>query len=940
MTAPSARVRACLPFNAREYFDPGGTWGYPLFNSVQELAQAVAEYVADKLGDDAALVAAALPDLLRAFDDGGSLAHHRHLTEWDSAADDVIEFIANHIDGRPTMVDEQTQTNMPTEPPPASTDGDTIEAARTKAAIAILTSIEAVANHADVDANKLERLATAYRAVTPRRDEPIIGQIGTTLEPIEERQLNALSGFFEGVRHVCGLPGTRMTPERIQETVEAVTELRRKGNAYSNIRSELQAANEECASLREQAQSLGAELDTYRKMLADVDGVCQDASKQAGIGDVAFVGAKSLEAIERAYPQLDVAERAQHINRLTSIEHIAQHHKRVVDAIERVTATGTPHNLGCRIQAAIAKMFRTNEESNKRVEELRSENETARAAIKKHRAQVDEFSALLQKAGEEWTGRTFVVDSHGSRKDALGYILAAASEARMRAASFQAELEAIREQFEKRRFGTVLLSAAVANVLQERDEIRDALTKDGFTDPALPQAVECALDSLIEARKERDAANIDRSSALALLESNGITDRGTVAHGVRLVLEALAATSKERDAKARQYRDVDVKLTAAAEKLAALQAELGVLDFALQNARKWTGHDFDVNSHGRRMDMVDALVKRAELWRHTVDALRGHFDELSTIVDRTSVAKTITALVTERDEVRAALQSIDTLLLGTEPWTALGVVERVKLVIAERDRLQSNVLRIQEALGSMPPDMSRPPSGGSVADVAKAVAALVAECQSLTKRLATSAISQPQEDPSPVTMSRLLRELVGLIDYWRRGAEPFRVAATDLEKRLKQTLGATYWSLISHIMREKGTNEIGAIIGVARETIIGVARETIPEGQTIAVDMATGHVKPATIKRSPLRLDPPMPPTNAEAGPFSMSEGHETSREAIDAAAHRAEMPNIFDCGCSKHKVTAGRCDVYDASGKPRAEKPTPPEATRLQPPVFGKGSF
>lgn len=50
---------------------------------------------------------------------------------------------------------------------------------------------------------------------------------------------------------------------------------------------------------------------------------------------------------------------------------------------------------------------------------------------------------------------------------------------------------------------------------------------------------------------------------------------------------------------------------------------------------------------------------------------------------------------------------------------------------------------------------------------------------------------------------KLMRELVDLVDFWRRGDEPFRLAAVDLEKVLKKNLAESYWPLVTQVLRER-----------------------------------------------------------------------------------------------------------------------------------------
>lgn len=55
------------------------------------------------------------------------------------------------------------------------------------------------------------------------------------------------------------------------------------------------------------------------------------------------------------------------------------------------------------------------------------------------------------------------------------------------------------------------------------------------------------------------------------------------------------------------------------------------------------------------------------------------------------------------------------------------------------------------------------------------------------------------------------------------------------------------------------------------------------------------------------------------------------SRSALPAPSTE---PNLYACGCSKHKVKAGLCDVYDENGNERSQPPTADAET------LGPGKF
>jgi len=50
---------------------------------------------------------------------------------------------------------------------------------------------------------------------------------------------------------------------------------------------------------------------------------------------------------------------------------------------------------------------------------------------------------------------------------------------------------------------------------------------------------------------------------------------------------------------------------------------------------------------------------------------------------------------------------------------------------------------------------------------------------------------------------KLMRELVPIMEFWRRGDESFRLAAVDLEKVLKKNLGKAYQPLVTSVLQKR-----------------------------------------------------------------------------------------------------------------------------------------
>jgi hypothetical protein len=71
----------------------------------------------------------------------------------------------------------------------------------------------------------------------------------------------------------------------------------------------------------------------------------------------------------------------------------------------------------------------------------------------------------------------------------------------------------------------------------------------------------------------------------------------------------------------------------------------------------------------------------------------------------------------------------------------------------------------------------------------------------------------------------VMPHLLWLIDFWRKGAEPYQHAAAKLEKTLRAALGEScYTAYIDEAKaRKAGTNELGAILGTMSESDKGGA---------------------------------------------------------------------------------------------------------------------
>lgn len=184
----------------------------------------------------------------------------------------------------------------------------TIRSMRDRAAIALFSAIEAQA-HGSKDAERLQYLADSFKILDgvtqTAADAPTIG---TTLSPDDASHLAQLSAFFEGVRHTCGLEGTRTTkppctPERINETLEAVVDLGRKvreatlhGTLLFDLEVHINAAFSH-ATKQSSASVLSADVDAARAILPDepdYSGLLQDlAARIATIRELAALASSA-----------------------------------------------------------------------------------------------------------------------------------------------------------------------------------------------------------------------------------------------------------------------------------------------------------------------------------------------------------------------------------------------------------------------------------------------------------------------------------------------------------------------------------------------------------------------------------------------------------------------------------------------------------------------
>ena len=325
------------------------------------------------------------------------------------------------------------------------------------------------------------------------------------------------------------------------------------------------------------------------------------------------------------------------------------------------------------------------------------------------------------------------------------------------------------------------------------------------------------------------------------------------------------------------------ELQAANEENAEREAEFKAICVALQEAIKPTGLDVNVDSYIRCKDAIRALAVRAEGLKLVQDALSGvagidvtlHpnlvvrrlIDKLAkTQATADELASAAAKLQITTDQAHDVLDQIfgkprhpnDTLVeriqtlgmrseryhvdlsavqdelvavmkaLGLHDKTADQVGDAARIV-AERDRLRGTILEIQDAIASAIADPNRPPITGSKSDLARAVAAAIAQSQAMAKELAATkgmlrvansqlvaahgallnALSLQQGLPD--ALGPFMQAAAKIIAFWRRGDESYQLAAKELEKALETTIGES-WARFNAI---KAT-ELGVVLSATK----------------------------------------------------------------------------------------------------------------------------
>jgi hypothetical protein len=386
---------------------------------------------------------------------------------------------------------------------------------------------------------------------------------------------------------------------------------------------------------------------------------------------------------------------------------------------------------------------------------------------------------------------------------------------------------------------------------KDLDAIRDRLAADGFSCVNVVAGVETALENLRDAQKERDASASKLDEIQRILVDNGFVSESAespkfAAHGVTWLLDALSETQKERDeankklnavatlldGKPTDFGDDDPDISRLADlasqydelqaAIKALRAELAQCDTLLKDARKWTTYDFEINSHGRRMDVIRSLAGRAEALHGVLDALsRTDLDPgilpayaVSILIERITTAQGIAdQYAVSATQLQMTIEQVQRDLDIANAPQSTSFADRIRAFAMQAERWRSDLHVVQdenvavaEALGL----------AGKTADLRTDAAKIVQERDAMAKKLASAqgalaiandhirlvdenlrrALTLSPEGKAVSDLTDLMQALVELVAFWRRGAEPFRQAAEALEVPIKKVLGESYGAFV------------------------------------------------------------------------------------------------------------------------------------------------
>lgn len=279
----------------------------------------------------------------------------------------------------------------------------------------------------------------------------------------------------------------------------------------------------------------------------------------------------------------------------------------------------------------------------------------------------------------------------------------------------------------------------------------------------------------------------------------------------------------------------------------------------------WALTDAYPQTTEEKIRLITSLSSRAKAWCEVQEAIRGHVDE------SLSPGNSARKLIEQRNDARKELAA------------SARELESLRSRLASKNETWNHIIG---SLNRLPLDHGQRPSTGSLVDVVETVVRLIDERATLATRadLATKLFTNCRE----------------LIAFWRVGSEAFKMAANNLDTMLVRTIGTDYEAFT---IAARAAQTAEAKTGAARKvcdvtTPIGVAAQKIEKGTLVSIDLPSGHVKP-------------------------MDSGSVSAMDPMTTPKTEAEMPHVFECGCSKFKVLAGMCDVFDEFGRDRSKLAT-----------------
>lgn len=328
--------------------------------------------------------------------------------------------------------------------------------------------------------------------------------------------------------------------------------------------------------------------------------------------------------------------------------------------------------------------------------------------------------------------------------------------------------------------------------------------------------------------------------------------------------------------------DIALSLASSAPKLRA------ELDSANAEVQRLHGEMRKANDYVAR---CGSAAPELNAIRDTLAAVGFHGDKTPLLVETVleslrDAQKERDATSKENDDVRNALEVVGFDSSVTLANAVCSLVRQNKDLASKVGSLQSTLHEANAECAKLREELKR--ISGERYTLAKQLAATQHALRLANTQMGVahanllSALELQQQVPIDGT-KRLVRELVSLIAFWRKGDESFIHAADHVERLLHET-HADLLREVAQALRDKHVRESSPLdkdAAAYKHATFGVAMHSAHKDEPVMVDVSGAFRTP---------------------GPFSPD----------------GEMPNFFPCGCSKFKVMAGHCNAYDEFGKHR----------------------